>query len=142
MPAQSSAENLDFVRRIVAGWLAGATERAELAHSGWLRSVAPGLAVVQDDAMTKDGRDATKPYRVRAGGVWYWVDPTVPAGEIEPGDTIVVYPASGAATVAMLCSPWRPGDAPVVLAAEGETFEVPAHDIAALHLAAIDEEQG
>jgi hypothetical protein len=88
--------------------------------------------------MTKDGRDATTPYRVRAGGVWYWVDPTVPAQDIEPGDTVVTYPVGGAATVATL----RKAGEPLVLATTaGEEFSVPSRDIAALHLAAVDDVQ-
>ena len=52
--------------------------------------------------MTQDGRNATKPYRVRAGGTWYWVDPSVPARDIEPGNTVVLYPVSGEPAVAVL----------------------------------------
>jgi len=52
----------------------------------------------------EDGRNAKQPYRVRVGGVWYWVDPTVPASEIEPGDTVVIYPVDGGATFAVLRS--------------------------------------
>jgi hypothetical protein len=87
-----------------------------------------------------DGRNATKLYRVRAGGVWYWVDPTVPAGEIEVGDTIVVYPVAGDAAVAILRGPWR-GEGALQLSSDDGAFEVPARDIAALHLAAVDDEQ-
>ena len=91
--------------------------------------------------MSKDGRDANKPYRVRAGGVWYWVDPTVPAHDIEPGDTVVAYPVGGAATVATLRAPWQHDSALVLATSEGEEFSVPAQDIAALHLAAVDDVQ-
>jgi hypothetical protein len=92
---------------------------------------------------TKAGRDAKAPYRVRAGGTWYWVDPMVPASAIEPGDTVVLYPVSGDAHVAVLQSRYRPdaADEPVAFAgADGERFEVAAHDIAALHLTAVDEQ--
>jgi hypothetical protein len=88
----------------------------------------------------RDGRNATEPYRVRAGRTWYWVDPTVPAAELEPGDTVVIYPASGDTQVVELQSR---GDAdPLVFAGtDGERFDVPARDIAALHLAVVDTEQ-
>ena len=95
----------------------------------------------------KEGRIATRPYRVRAGGVWYWVDPTVPPADIEPDDTVVIYPRSGEATLAILKSEFRPGEGasavqPVAFSTlEGERFEIPAHDIATLHLAAVDEQQ-
>jgi hypothetical protein len=89
----------------------------------------------------QDGREASKPYRVRAGGVWYWVDPTVPAGDIEVGDTVVIYPVSGAAAVAILRTPWRPDGTAGFSSDDGEEFEVAARDIAALHLAAVDDEQ-
>ena len=92
--------------------------------------------------MTQDGRNATKPYRVRAGGTWYWVDPTVPASALEPGDTVVLYPASDTAHVAVLRSRADTAAGPVAFAApEGERFEVAGRDIAALHLAAVDEDQ-
>lgn len=94
---------------------------------------------------TKDGRDATQPYRVRAGGIWYWVDPTVPAADIEPGDTVLIYPVAGDATLAVLQSPFKPdaGEAaPVRFSApDGEGFEVARRDIAALHLAVTDDVQ-
>ena len=86
----------------------------------------------------KDGRNATQAYRVRVGGDWYWVDPAVPAG-IEPGDTVVIYPADGAAALAILQS--APGATVAFSSLEGERFEMPAHEIAALHLAAVDDEQ-
>ena len=91
--------------------------------------------------MTQDGRNATKPYRVRAGGVWYWVDSSVPARDIEPGDSVVLYPASGEPAVAVLQSHGDIGDVPLRFMADDESFEVPARDIAALHLAAIDDVQ-
>ena len=52
--------------------------------------------------MTPDGRSVTQPYRIRVGSVWYWVDPTVPVSAIEPGDTVVIYPAAGEATLSQL----------------------------------------
>ena len=93
--------------------------------------------------MTQDGRKATKPYRVRAGGVWYWVDPSVPASAIEPGDAVILYPVSGNAHVAVLQSRADTAEGPAVFAIPGgEHFEVEPRDIAVLHLAAVDEEQG
>ena len=88
----------------------------------------------------KDGRNATQAYRVRVGGTWYWVDPTVPRGAIEPGDTVVIYPADGAATFAVLRSTTG-GETIAFSALEGDRFEMAARGIAALHLAAVDEEQ-
>lgn len=88
--------------------------------------------------MTQDGRHATQPYRVRAGSVWYWVDPTVPRAAIEPGDTVVVYPLGGQAVVATL-QPHPAGGALAFASPQGERFEVAARDIAALHLAAVDD---
>ena len=87
----------------------------------------------------KDGRNAAQAYRVRVGGTWYWVDPTVPRGAIEPGDTVVIYPAEGAATLAVLQSATG-GDTIAFASLEGERFEIPARDLAALHLAAVDED--
>jgi hypothetical protein len=96
----------------------------------------------------KDGRNAIQPYRVRVGAVWYWVDPTVPAGDIEPGDTVVVYPVAGDPTLAILQSPFKPEGSDMAPARpiefstlEGERFTVAAHNIAALHLAAVDDDQ-
>ena len=93
----------------------------------------------------RDGRNATQPYRVRVANVWYWVDPTVPAAELAPGDTVVIYPATGDATLAILQSPFKPSGRlpqPVDFATlEGERFTIPAGDIAALHLSAADEDQ-
>ena len=91
--------------------------------------------------MTQDGRSATKPYRVRAGGVWYWVDPSVPARDIEPGDTVVLYPVSGDPAVAVLQSRPAAADAPFGFTADEDSFEVDGRDIAALHLAAVDDVQ-
>ena len=90
----------------------------------------------------KDGRDATQAYRVRVGGTWYWVDPTVPRDAIEPGDTVVIYPADGAATLAVLQSAVGGASGTVAFSSlEGERFEMAAPDIAALHLAAVDDDQ-
>jgi hypothetical protein len=88
----------------------------------------------------KDGRHATQAYRVRVGGTWYWVDPTVPRDAIEPGDTVVIYPADGAATLAVLQSATG-GETIAFSSLESERFELPVRDVAALHLAAVDEEQ-
>lgn len=97
---------------------------------------------------TNDGRTATKPYRVRVADTWYWVDPTVPSGSIEPGDIVLVYPTGGEAHLVVLQSPFTPatdeiGGAPPVAFStlEGERFALPAREIAALHLAAVDEQQ-
>jgi len=91
----------------------------------------------------KDGRTATQPYRVRVGDVWYWVDPTVPADTIEPGDTVVIYPVTGDVTLAIAQGPFKSGDAfPVEFSAlHGERFTIPRDGIAALHLAAVDDNQ-
>ena len=98
----------------------------------------------------KDGRTATKPYRVRVGGVWYWVDPTVPQIAMEPRDVVVVYPVSGDPVLAILQgdikSLAKPGEGARMLAIrlaslEGEHFEMAPEDIAALHLTAVDEVQ-
>jgi hypothetical protein len=88
----------------------------------------------------KDGRAATKPYRVRASATWYWVDPTVPAGSIEPGDTVVLYPAGGHAVIAIVHEHGGQ-DALAFANLEGERFEVGRRDIAAMHLAAVDDQQ-
>ena len=93
----------------------------------------------------KDGRNATQAYRARVGEVWYWVDPAVPRAAIEPGDTVVIYPATGDATLAILQSPFKPsGRLPQSVdfaTLGGERFTLPAGDIAALHLSAVDEDQ-
>jgi hypothetical protein len=94
----------------------------------------------------EDGRTASKPYRVRVGGVWYWVDPTVPQSAMEPGDIIIVYPVSGDPVLAIL---QQDINAVEVAAAgaiglsslEGERFALRLDDIAALHLTAVDEVQ-
>jgi hypothetical protein len=80
---------------------------------------------------------------VRVGSIWYWVDPTVPASAIEPGDIVVVCPVAGETTLAILQTPFDgSGAQPVAFSTlEGEPFAVPRRDIAALHLAARDEQQ-
>jgi len=88
-----------------------------------------------------DGRTATQPYRVRVGNTWYWVDPTVPRDDIEPGDTVVIYPAGGDATLAVLQSPFGPQSSIEFVTLEGENFNLAPADIAALHLAAVDDVQ-
>ncbi len=90
----------------------------------------------------KDGRDATQPYRVRVGGIWYWVDPTVPERDLEPGDTVVVYPAGRDAVLAVVQQDTVSASERLAFAAlEGERFEVERGDVAALHLAAVDSAQ-
>ena len=90
-----------------------------------------------------DGRTATQPYRVRVSTTWYWVDPTVPADTIEPGNTVVIYPVTGDTTLAILQGPFEPGGAGRTdfSTLDSARFSIPARDIAALHLAAIDDEQ-
>jgi hypothetical protein len=91
----------------------------------------------------KDGRTATKPYRVRVGPTWYWVDPAVPRGAMEAGDTVIVYPVSGDAMLAIL-DDIKSGDTAGAIgfsSLEGERFEMAPEDIAALHLTAVDEVQ-
>ena len=88
----------------------------------------------------KDGRHAQQPYRVRAGATWYWVDPAVPREAIEPGDTVVVYPAGGHAVIAVL-QQHHGGAALAFENLQGEPFEVDMRDIAAIHLAAVDDLQ-
>jgi hypothetical protein len=90
--------------------------------------------------MTKDGRDARRPYRVRVGTTWYWVDPTVPAADIEPGDTVIIYPVAGDPALALLQSPLAQD--PVTFSSlEGDAFKIARTEIAALHLAAVDDQQ-
>jgi hypothetical protein len=89
--------------------------------------------------MVRDGRAAQEPYRVRVGGTWYWVDPTVPQQAIEPGDTVLIYPVAGDPALAVLQSP--PRDDVVFASLEGNRFTVARDDIAALHLAAVDDVQ-
>ena len=94
----------------------------------------------------KDGRTASQPYRVRVGGVWYWVDPTVPRSAMEPGDIVIVYPLSGDPVLAIL---QQDINSLAVAAAgtiglsslEGERFAMMLDDVAALHLTAVDETQ-
>ena len=89
-------------------------------------------------------RSATQPYRVRVGNIWNWVDPTVPVNAIEPGDIVVVYPVAGETTLAILQTPFDESTTALPAAfstLEGEHFTVPRREIAALHLAARDEEQ-
>jgi hypothetical protein len=93
-----------------------------------------------------DGRTATKPYRVRVGGVWYWVDPAVLRSALEPGDVVLVYPVTGDPVLAILR---QDINAPEVAAAgavglsslEGEGFAMALDEIAALHLTAVDDVQ-
>jgi hypothetical protein len=89
----------------------------------------------------KDGRTAAQPYRVRVGDIWYWVDPTVPQDELELGDTVIIYPEVGDATLGIL---QNRSDATALIefvTLEGDSFSLPARDIAALHLAVIDDVQ-
>jgi hypothetical protein len=86
----------------------------------------------------KDGRSATEPYRVRVGGIWYWVDPTVRRPDIEPGDTVLIYPTAGEPALAVLQSPLTWAEI-AFSSLEGDGFALAAADIAALHLAAVDE---
>jgi hypothetical protein len=88
----------------------------------------------------KDGRDAQTPYRVRVGETWYWVDPQVPRAAIEPGDTVVVYPVGGHAVIAVVQGYHGP-HALTFANLEGKLFEVKLRDIAAMHLAAVDDHQ-
>ena len=93
-----------------------------------------------------DGRTASKPYRVRVGGVWYWVDPTVPRSAMEPGDIIIVYPVTGDPVLAILQQDINATEVAATGAVglsslEGESFAMPLDDIAALHLTAVDEVQ-
>jgi hypothetical protein len=88
--------------------------------------------------MANDGRSATKPYRVRAGGTWYWVDPAAPRSAIAPGDTVVLYAAGDAHVVVLQ----RADDHALTFASPaGETFALAPVDILAMHLAAVDDEQ-
>ena len=85
-----------------------------------------------------DGRNARTPYRVRVGDTWYWVDPTVPAHVLEAGDIVVIHSVSGPAHVAVLQEKFDPPREAHFATLEGERFSLPAADIAALHLAAVD----
>lgn len=86
---------------------------------------------------TSDGRNATKPYRVRVAATWYWVDPT--ARDFEPGDTVLIYARDGQSALAVLGGPLS--DKTTFASLEGEAFQLARADIAALHLAAVDEVQ-
>ena len=93
-----------------------------------------------------DGRTASKPYRVRVGGVWYWVDPAVPRSALEPGDVILVYPVTGDPVLAILQQDINAAEVAVAGAVglsslEGEGFAMPLDEIAALHLTAVDNVQ-
>ena len=61
----------------------------------------------------------------------------MPRERIEPGDTVVLYPAGGEAVVAVLR---RSGESFAFSSLAGERFDVAADDISAMHLAAADEE--
>jgi hypothetical protein len=94
----------------------------------------------------KDGRTASKPYRVRVGGLWYWVDPTVPRSAMEPGDIIIVYPVSGDPVLAILQQDINAVEvaaagAIALSSLEGARFAMRLDEIAALHLTAVDEVQ-
>jgi hypothetical protein len=89
----------------------------------------------------RDGRTATQAYRVRIGPTWYWVDPAVPAADLEAGDTVVIYPVNGPAHLAVLQSKFDPATGAGFTSLAGERFHVAAADIAALHLAAVDDVQ-
>ena len=88
----------------------------------------------------KDGRDATFAYRARVGGAWYWVDPRVRPQDLEVGDTVLVYVRDGQSALAVLQS--LPGHDTEFASLAGETFSLPRDDIVAIHLAAIDDDQG
>lgn len=86
-----------------------------------------------------DGRNATTAYRVRVAETWYWVDPAVPTEELEAGDTAVIYPVSGPAHLGVLQGKFDPVAGADFASLEGERFSLAASDIAALHLAAVDD---
>ena len=88
---------------------------------------------------SRDGRNADRPYRVRVGATWYWVDPTVPPADFEPGDTVVIYPVKGEPHLAVLQGKFEPNRTIDFASLEGERFAVAADAIMALHLAAVDE---
>jgi hypothetical protein len=90
---------------------------------------------------SSDGRHAARPYRVRVGATWYWVDPTVAAGDLESHDTVVIYPVSGEPHLAVLQGKFQPGGIVDFVNLAGEPFTVASDAIAALHLAAVDEVQ-
>ena len=86
-----------------------------------------------------DGRNATSAYRARVGGNWYWVDPGTQPENLEAGDTVLVYTRDGQAALAVLQSPV--GHETEFASLEGEKFMVPRAEIAAIHLAAVDDDQ-
>ena len=93
-----------------------------------------------------DGRTASQPYRVRVGGVWYWVDPMVPRSALEPGDVVIVYPVVGDAVLAVLQQDINAAEVAAagtvgLSSLEGEHFAMSLEEIAALHLTAVDEVQ-
>jgi len=90
---------------------------------------------------SRDGRHADKAYRVRVGATWYWVDPTVPATELEAGDTVVIYLVKGEPQLAVLQGKFEPDRGIEFVSLDGERFTAAADAIAALHLAAVDETQ-
>lgn len=90
---------------------------------------------------SRDGRNADRPYRVRVGATWYWVDPTVPAAALEGGDTVVIYPVKGEPHLAVLQGKFEAGRTVDFVSLAGEPFAVAADAIAAAHLATVDEVQ-
>ena len=90
---------------------------------------------------SRDGRHAEKPYRVRVGATWYWVDPTVSAAALDSGDTVVIYPVSGEPHLAVLQGKFEAGRSIDFVSLTGEPFAVAADQLATLHLAAVDEVQ-
>ena len=90
---------------------------------------------------SQDGRNATQAYRVRVGDHWYWVDPSVARDTIETGDAVVVYPTDDEAFLATVLIPFsEAGDSVALATLEGQHFRFPLARIAAVHLAAVDEE--
>jgi hypothetical protein len=114
--------------------------RDAMAFSGEVASGSPQKTpqLKESRGGMKDGRSATEPYRVRVGGIWYWVDPTVRRPDIEPGDTVLIYPTAGEPALAVLQSPLTWAEI-AFSSLEGDGFALAAADIAALHLAAVDE---
>lgn len=88
----------------------------------------------------RDGRHEETPYRVRVGATWYWVEPRAPREDIEPGDTVVVYPVNGDAVVAIMQDD-DGGDTLSFANLDGTPFDMKPDDIAAMHLAAVDEQR-
>jgi hypothetical protein len=89
----------------------------------------------------RDGRDARTAYRVRVGATWYWVDPTVPRADLEGGDMVVIYLVKGDAHLAILQGKFDPAGDVGFSGLDGARFSVPAAQIEAVHLAAVDDEQ-